>query len=234
VIFIDDVTVLDNVNPHFSDFLKRRRSIYQGEKLDDYVFTLDHKFALINKLSKVSDIINSIIENQTLERLLEKISKIVPDDIVVRDSLFVCSSDGLNLSNLAMGTKLFAIIKMLLSNGSLNSKTLLILDEPESHLHPMWQNIIAEIIVLLIKELGIKVIITSHSPNFVLALHTFAIKHCFLNITNFYHTEKKTDGYLVDYTPMNSDLSKVYAEFSKPFSQMKAIFDSLQLGDDND
>lgn len=232
VIFIDDLTVIDSVTLSIKDYFERLR--YRGNEITDIIYTVDHNYDLIYKLLKTNSIIESIIGNALYDEIMEKISDILSDDIVVRDGDYVCSSDSLNLSNLAMGSKCFAILKMLLSNGSLNSKTLLILDEPESHLHPTWQNKIAEIIVLLVKNLGAKVVITSHSPNFVLALQTFAIKYDLVKSTNFYTTSKNSDGYLVDYRLMNSNMSEIYAEFVKPFSAMKAFFDSLKNGEEND
>lgn len=234
VVFVDDVTIIDNVDPRYGEILNIRRRMNQNEELSDIVYTLDHKYSLIYKLSKSTHIIENIVDQDFLEQIMDKISHVLSDDIVIRDNCYVCSSDNLNLSNLAMGAKVFAILKMLLSNGGINNKTLLILDEPESHLHPMWQNVVAEIIVLLIKNLGTKMVITSHSPNFVLALQTYAIKYKLEGVTNFYSTQKKKDGYLVDYKPMNTDLNKIYAEFARPFSEMKAIFDSIKCGEGND
>ena len=234
VIFIDDLTVIDNVTESVKKYFERRRNAYYDNELTDIIFVLDHNYSLIEKLLKTNEIIESIIGSESYGKILQKISDVLADDIIFRDGDYVCSSDNLNVSNLAMGSKFFAILKMLISNGSLNSKSLLILDEPESHLHPAWQNKIAEIIVLLVKNLGAKIVITSHSPNFVLALQTFAIKYDLVKTTHFYITEKKADKYLVDYKAMNENMTEIYAEFAKPFSAMKAIYDSLKYGEVND
>ncbi len=234
VIFIDDLTVIDSVTEPVKKYFERRRNVYYDNELTDIIFALDHNYSLIEKLLKTNEIIETIIGSESYGEILQKISDVLSDDIIIRDGDYVCSSDNLNISNLAMGSKFFAILKMLLSNGSLNSKSLLILDEPESHLHPAWQNKIAEIIVLLVKNLGAKIVITSHSPNFVLALQTFAIKYDLVEATHFYITEKKTDNYLVDYKLMNENMTEIYAEFAKPFSAMKAIYDSLKYGEVND
>lgn len=117
---------------------------------------------------------------------------------------------------------------------SINEKTLLILDEPEAHLHPSWQNKLAEIIVLLMKQIGIKILITSHSPNFILALQTYSIKYKVEQECNFYTTQKKEDNYIIDYKRMNDELTKIYADFAIPFSQIKAIYDALSNGENYD
>jgi predicted ATP-dependent endonuclease of OLD family len=72
-----------------------------------------------------------------------------------------------------LGIKGFGLIQLLLKNNQLNSRTLLIIDEPEIHLHPNWQVLYAEILVLLSKKLEIPILLTSHSPYFIEALKLF-------------------------------------------------------------
>lgn len=179
-------------------------------------------------------LLRCIVCNDSYDKILGSITNILNDSIVIRDEKFVCSSDNLDIANLAMGSKLFAILLMLISNGSINEKTLLILDEPEAHLHPSWQNKLAEIIVLLMKQIGIKILITSHSPNFILALQTYSIKYKVEQECNFYTTQKKEDNYIIDYKRMNDELTKIYADFAIPFSQIKAIYDALSNGENYD
>ena len=231
VVFIDDITILDSVNPQFGKHYRDYRNYFFGEFGSDSaaaIFALDHKFDLINKLSVYKNIVENFLDDISLREINDEISSIMSQEIIIKDDAFVCSEDGLFLANLAMGSKMFAIIKMLISNGAINSKSLLILDEPESHLHPSWQNKLAELIVALVKKLGLKVVITSHSPNFILALNTYSVKHGIIENTDFYSTKTRDDGYFVDYFSMNDDLTGVYAELSRPFSEIKAIFDSLK------
>lgn len=232
VIFIDDITVIDNASPSFEKFY-RQPDFYRASDLSDAIMALEHKVSLICKLSKTNDIVESIVGNSYLENVYGKINDVLSDHIVVRDGSFVCSADDLDIANLAMGSKMFAILQMLITNGSINDKTLLVLDEPEAHLHPLWQNKLAEILILIMKEIGVKTIITSHSPNFVLALQTYALKYKVTEYCDFYSTKKRSDGYTVDYKKMNNELSKIYAEFAAPFSYMKAVFDSLVDGEDD-
>lgn len=229
VIFIDDVTVIDGICPGFSE--RKRRS--ESETLESYIHCYDHKSALIKKISRKGSLVESILDDENFQKIERIINTVISDDIMVEDGRFVCSSDKLDLANLAMGSKLFVILKMLLKNGSINKGTILILDEPEAHLHPEWQNILAEIISVLVKEIGIKVIITSHSPNFVLAIQTYSSKYSLSKVTNYYKTNK-IDEYLVEYKNVNENLNSVYSDFALYFSNMKALYDSLNDGEKND
>ncbi len=47
------------------------------------------------------------------------------------------------------GIKMFGFFQILLLNESIKEGTVLILDEPEVHLHPKWQLLLAELIVIL-------------------------------------------------------------------------------------
>lgn len=70
--------------------------------------------------------------------------------------------------------KSFIIIKTLLQNGSIDENGIIILDEPEIHLHPEWQLKFAEIIVLLQKEFGLNILLNTHSPYFLNAIEVYS------------------------------------------------------------
>lgn len=137
---------------------------------------------------------------------------------------FEFKSDGysLNISNLATGTKLFAIMKMLISKGILDNDTMLILDEPESHLHPEWQNKFAELLVLLVKDVNCRILLTTHSPNFLLAIEAFMYKHNIVDRCNFYKTQFNNDNATVDYV-LTNNTNEIYGDFVKFLSQVKNI-----------
>ena len=99
---------------------------------------------------------------------------------------------------------------------------MLILDEPEAHLHPSWQNKFAEMIVLLVKELGVNIVLTTHSSNFVLALDAYMRKHKVQEITNFYRTEFDENG-MVDYVCVDDNIEDIYQDFLQYLSEVKML-----------
>ena len=75
----------------------------------------------------------------------------------------------IELANTAMGIKYFGILQVLSKNNHFYKDQILILDEPEVHLHPTWQLELAKLIVYLVSK-GVKILINSHSPYMIEAL----------------------------------------------------------------
>ena len=69
----------------------------------------------------------------------------------------------------------------------IKANTVLILDEPEVHLHPEWQFVLGEIINLISKEMGIKILVTTHSSLFLESLELHGRKYNLKN--NYYYCE---------------------------------------------
>ncbi len=233
VVLFDDPNVINRMSDHRYLLKYRRRMNRRVRTVEDlraYITVLSHEENLLNKLI-ASNEVSEDFEKTVFDSVLNVISKAFDENIEYEDEEYVCSNDKLLVENLAMGTKTFAIIKQLLANGYLNKKTLLILDEPETHLHPEYQNIFAEIIVLLVKELGVKVLLTSHSPNFVIAVETFMLKYDIQDISNFYVTRKEDDDYLVKYENTNEATNKNYEDFAKYLAEITALRDRYIYGD---
>jgi hypothetical protein len=118
-----------------------------------------------------------------------------------------------NLTEVATGIKAFSIIQLLLKNGHIDNRTLLIIDEPESHLHPQWIVEYARMIVLLHKHIGVKFFLASHNPDMVSAIRYIAEKEGVLDNVNYYLAEK-AEAYLYNYIPLGSDISPIFKSFN--------------------
>lgn len=184
-----------------------------------------HVDNLKNKLIMDNDnIIDDYINNMNIKNINDKISIVLGGNIL-RDSsnklVYRQRDKDINIINLANGLKSFALIKMLLKNNTLSSGDILILDEPEIHLHPDWQVYYAEMIVLMAKELGVRIVLTSHSPYFIEAIETFAKRHHFLDHTNFYYAYKEGDSAYID--EITDDMEKIYKQLLAPFEKLEDL-----------
>ncbi|OAZ02998.1 AAA family ATPase [Flavobacterium succinicans] len=128
-----------------------------------------------------------------------------------------------DLNNVATGIKSFGIIQLLLQKGILNSNSLLIIDEPEVHLHPTWQVKYAEILVRLSKEFAIPIVLTSHSPYFIEAIEAYSKKHKYEDSTNFYFAKKNEDGLSSKIIDVNNYLSEIYSSVSEASYKLRKI-----------
>lgn len=211
----------------------RRLTRYTAKK-NSYVdenHIINHELKLklvVNRPTKKNVFETAIIESKYKD-IKAKIDDVLPGEFVYthEGSFYVNEGVRLKTSNLATGSKMFSIIKLLLAKGEISEKTLLVLDEPEAHLHPMWQNMFAEIIVLLAKEVGCHILLTTHSPNFMLALEANMRKYEANDICNFYQTKKMESSTFVEYKCVNDSLEDIYEDFVTYLSDMKLLRDSF-------
>ncbi len=136
---------------------------------------------------------DATLNKSMLKIFAEHFKKLNDDEIAFdRDSGYVIKrkefATKLILSNASMGMKSIALIRILVENGILKRGDLLVLDEPEIHLHPEWQLIYAELVVLLHKELGVYVLLTTHSPDFTQAVRVYSKKHGVADAVSAYLT----------------------------------------------
>ncbi|KLI43996.1 hypothetical protein SZ52_02700 [Brachyspira hyodysenteriae] len=137
-----------------------------------------------------------------------------------RKLLFKKNNNYIELSNTAVGIKSFAIIDLLLKAGIFNDKHILILDEPEVHLHPKWQIEYAKIMVKMTEELDIQILINSHSPYFIEAIQKYSEKsEKIADKTNFYLSEKQDDGYAV-IKNVNDDIESIYKTLADAYRKL--------------
>ncbi|MDI9357989.1 MAG: AAA family ATPase [Phycisphaerales bacterium] len=162
------------------------------------------------------------------------ILKIIQDDIIQGDILveerfkniehtIYKRKDGeiFDINEVATGIKSWAVLLLLLKNNHLNKQTLVIIDEPESNLHPKWIVEFARILVLLNKQIGVKFFIASHAPYTVMAIRYIAEKEGTLSTTNFYIAEKqKPDIFRYNYTPAGQNIESVFGSFNIAIDRM--------------
>lgn len=89
--------------------------------------------------------------------------------------------------------------------------------------HPKWQNLFVEIIVLLVKEIGCHVLLTTHSSNFMLAIDAYMRKYEITQLCNFYQTEYIDNGPFVSYKCVNDSLDLIYQDFVTYLSDAKLL-----------
>lgn len=141
----------------------------------------------------------------------------VKNDFETKSNLFV--------NNMSSGEKMLSIFQAFARVGLLGQEHLLILDEPENHLHPEWQVVLAQILTKLAAA-GYPILVNSHSPDFIQALKIFAdTDEDASKKTRFYLANSET-GEIVDKT---DKVSEILDELSEPINKVfKNLFAAKQ------
>ena len=148
------------------------------------------------------------------------------NDFIVFDEpeLHYQRKDGLTipLKQAATGLISFACLSRLLENGYLTQDTLLIIDEPEAHLHPQWIVEYARTLVLLNKLMGMKILISSHNPDMVSAIQSIARKEGTLPSTHFYLAQKSNQNEMkFTYENLGTDIGKIFESINIALSRIQ-------------
>lgn len=127
----------------------------------------------------------------------------------------------MNVRNLSTGLKTFAILKILLQNGVIEYNGTIILDEPEIHLHPEWQLLFAELIVLMQKEFSMHILLNTHSPYFLRAIQVYSARYEIADRCNYYLSEATETGEYAYITDVTDDIERIYRKLSRPLQQLE-------------
>ncbi len=210
-------TLFEEENNEFKNPLNRRPKISL------------HIKDLITKIEAAKYFSGNFFENNAEQiDILKKISTIINGGYTFEQNEkdFVFSKKTHNKSNVkikptntASGIKSFGIIQLLIQANMLNDRSLLVIDEPENHLHPEWQIKYAEMIVELVKS-DISVIISSHSPYMIQALKHFSEKGNLKRKTSYYIAEINGNEQFSTISEVTTDLNKIFSKLAKPLKDI--------------
>lgn len=209
-VYIDDPFILDEE--------------YEDDAYD--VRYLDHRKNLAKKfhVRNQANLIDEIIRDKKLEKIYSKLSDVCSGNIVMNKDFSLGyqrknTDKVLAAKNLSTGFKTFAILKTLLQNGTIGYQGTIILDEPEIHLHPEWQLLFAELIVLLQKEFDVHILLNTHSPYFLNAIEVYSAKYGIDDRCKYYLASSEKDiSYLEDVT---DNIEKIYSKLAQPLQELE-------------
>lgn len=172
-------------------------------------------------LSKNSNRVNGKNISQIFEAQILK-GEAVFSDSLLSNKFTYKRNDGkeFNLLECATGIKSFAVLQILFKNGFLTNKTLLIIDEPEVHLHPQWVVEYARLIVLLHKHVGVRFLIASHHPDMVSAIKYISEKEQVDDKLHYYLAEQTGEEFKYNYKELGTDIEAIFESFNIAFERM--------------
>lgn len=213
--FVNSIWYIDTC--HFTDIIndKKVSSLLYSElrKALYKEVGMDISYELFSDIEENTDTFTNILKEILHGELITGESG---NGLLYKDEKAHTSFD---IKNVASGMKNMLVIQKLLQNGSLNRNSILLIDEPESNLHPEWQVKFAEILVLLNKELNIKIVINSHSPYFMRAIEVSLANYSLKEKGRFYVMNEDANGYFsTEDVTKNTD--KVYELLYKPLDYL--------------
>lgn len=221
IIYIENPFVLDGLFEYDTEdenWFENSRPVFKHQE--------DLKYKLSILEDDNTSIYDKIILKESLKSIYEKIDSVCEGALVSDSSSsgkieFEYKNSGKRLSpeSLSTGLKSFVIIKTLLKNGLLKENGTVILDEPEVHLHPKWQLLFAEIIVLLHKELGIHILLNTHSPYFLEAIEVYASKHEVVDNCKYYLSQQMEHEFCIE--DVTDDIERIYQKLASPFQVLE-------------
>lgn len=222
VFFIDNPFVLDKIPYSFS--LSIPDSYLINQILSKY-----NKNYMVDEILVNEVIVDKTLADEKLINVYNKLYEAVNGKIIFKDNDFYLEFDNftepISIHNLSAGLKSFTIIKMMLEKNILKENDILVLDEPEIHLHPKWQLLYAEIIVLIQKAFDLHIVMTTHSPYFLEAIELYTKKHKVDDKTNYYLSNIKDNH--SEMKLVNDRIYDIYNEMAAPIEDLEELADEI-------
>lgn len=202
---------------HFNPTLNLNRVIYyRTYELMDYLDNSSEFHDYLEKPvgGKLTD------EEKLVAKLLRDVlggeAVLSEDDVMPIKQLHFKRKDGLDISlkQAATGLVSFSFLQRLLENGYFKEGTLLMIDEPEAHLHPKWIVEYARMLVMLQKYLKVKIVLSTHNPDMLAAIDSIARRENCSDVTNFYFAKPDgDDAFTYNYQKLDS-IEEIFDSFN--------------------
>ncbi len=209
IFYLEPVHLVDNVDSYSMEFRQGSNHMWHMlvDSADD-VLTYEEMQGRIRVKECVQNIIRTIRGQFKVEKQGLKFKDIDFEDVV-------------ELQNVASGAKSMATIVQALEMGNIRPESILVIDEPESNLHPEWQVRFAEFLILLVKQLNIKLLLNTHSPYFLMAIEKFTQREGLENQFNAYRMEQEDESPLFVAKRVNKNIDVVYETMAAPFDELR-------------
>lgn len=164
------------------------------------------------------------ISSEGLETLDGILGSISPGSFIATEAgIRYVSEDGseLSLKNAPAGARILGMLRILIANGCIRKGSILLLDDPEAHLHPAWINVLADALMAIERKMGVAIILTTHSPQLMMALEAGTTEtETTMSVYHLYRTEERNIGF----SDVTDNLETAYKEMATPIQDIASYF----------
>lgn len=217
-IYLDDPFIIDTSpkRPVFGSIWGVKHFYGHKDRLAEIIYSQYTNNNLIDKL----------VVSERISRVIKKLHEACIGQVFFKDStnlMYRQENIGatFRIGNLSTGLKAFVILQILLLSGEIKDGSLLIFDEPEIHLHPEWQLLFAELIVMLQKEFNLHILLNTHSPYFLNAIDVYAQHHKVMDKCEYYLSYNNNDESYIERVTNNIDL--IYSKLARPMQLLENL-----------
>lgn len=192
-----------------SGFMKAKNELIG---VPSYVYDL---LGLIRKkvLRKTKPVLSKKELSSFLSAINGKLNVTETLDIVYQDN----NDNSFSLEQTAMGIVNLGTILLLLENGVITKGSFIIVDEPETNLHPEWQALIVQLLYLLSQK-GINIVIATHSGTIIRNIQNLMDKFGNSDKDQYWGINHLKNGKSVSLKKTNSEkLDLILKEINQPY-----------------
>ena len=214
VFYISDTAIIDDIK-QIEKHIKSPESFYDDS---NNTSVISFKNKLLNNILSNGNLAESDAIRFKYPRVFEIVDSIINYNIMIKKDGLYTTNGGISVSNEASGAKIFIILKMLLERGKIDSETLIFFDEPENHLHPSWQEELGKLFSMMSADIGCKIVISTHSPTFLLSLDTFSTELKQKGQFKVYYCEKIDNRSIVK--DLTNNIRLAHGKLNESFIEM--------------
>lgn len=226
--YINTPFSLDSLNEH-------RMAIFGSNPMSRNIVDAILKAQAEISEDSMTNILDTVLNKKDLDEIRKIIKKAYTGDTIIDHGRYYYVENGVSFDfrNISAGLKSFALIERMLETGVLKKKDVLILDEPEIHLHSEWQIIYAELIVILQKKFDLTILLVTHSSQFLESLVYYMEEYEIAKKGNYYIPEMTEKGIVIKED--NNNLLKLRKNLTQGiYSLADMKLDKLTNGEDDE
>ena len=169
--------------------------------------------------------VHDSIFKDSISEILKEILKEMKGNLVLdenRRKLFfrkTGENHSFSLVNVASGVKAFGMLQLLIEKAFISPRHLLIVDEPESHLHPEWEIKYGELLVWL-ATIGVPIVVSTHSTYIMESIHKYAKKYDAQDLVNYYIGEAEQDGSGTVFEDVTDNVPELFRKNSEAMQKL--------------